>query len=68
MKYFTRVLEDSIEVRFRVRTKDVIGDGVEIIRPGGRFHTVSYEELLKAGSGAFEIDDSQIAYSEPDPA
>jgi hypothetical protein len=59
MKVYVSVFSDpdEIEVRARAESPGVIGDALEVIKPGESYRNLSYDELRAYGSGVLEIDD-----------
>jgi hypothetical protein len=45
---------DEIEVRARAESPGIIGDMIEVIKPGESFEELSYDELRAHGNGVME--------------
>lgn len=54
-----QVKDGRVEVKSRVETNGIAFDDFRTIKPGESFEGVSYDRLVKMGTGFFELENVQ---------
>lgn len=60
MVYHATIEEHCVAIRCFVEDKDFLGDAYQEIFPGEMFYYLTYDELVAAGEGSFQLDTSRI--------